>query len=444
MNIFYGKFVIVLILLQLLFGCSEYVLQQKEPISLTLWHVYGGETDSPMNALVDKFNQTIGRDKNIIVNVTSLSNSTDIHFALVASAKKHPGAGELPDLFTTYPKTALAIGPECMVDWREYLSVEQQDEFVSSFITEGELDGRLVLLPLAKSSSALFINATIFDQFSRETGVRYKDLATWEGMFEAAARYYEWSGGKSFFKYDDWLHYSMMNTASLGGTFFTDKKINFRDDAFRSVWSRLAASAISGEICLLSGYSTTAMMTGETLCGIKSTASVLYFTNNVTFPDNTTIPLRVRVLPVPIFKGGRPLAIQRGGGLGLIKSTKERERAAVVFAEWLTSVDINVPFVINAGYFPVKKEAYKNFINMKESEFSNQKERDVFIAVQKMHADYEFYIPQFFEDYGELEKKFLDVQIELFKKYKNLGKNTVHYSDPLIHKMLEEFESAME
>ena len=31
------------------------------PVTVTLWHVYGGEVNSPMNALVDEFNRTVGQ-----------------------------------------------------------------------------------------------------------------------------------------------------------------------------------------------------------------------------------------------------------------------------------------------------------------------------------------------------------------------------------------------
>ncbi|MDL2313526.1 hypothetical protein LJC36_00930 [Desulfovibrio sp. OttesenSCG-928-C14] len=79
---------IALCMVVFLAGCSESPFEQKRPVSLTLWQVYGGQTNSPMNELVDRFNQSVGLEKGITVNVTSLSNSTDIHFAIVAAAKK--------------------------------------------------------------------------------------------------------------------------------------------------------------------------------------------------------------------------------------------------------------------------------------------------------------------------------------------------------------------
>ena len=435
---------LVLSIIFLLYGCQESLVGSKSPVVLTLWHVYGGQTDTAMNKLIDRFNQTVGREKGITVNVTCLTNAGDIHSALIAAVKKHPGAGELPDMFTVYPKTALAIGPERLVDWKDYISEDTRKEFVPSFVSEGEIDGRLVLFPVAKSSSALFINATIFDQFSRETGIRYEDLATWEDMFQAAKRYYQWSGGKAFFKYDDWLQYSMLNTVSLGGEFFKDGKINVEDPVFQKVWSELAASAISGEVCLLGGYAMTAMMTGEAICGIESTASVYYFKDKVTFPDNTTIPLRLRILPVPYFKDGKPLAVQRGAGLGAIKSTREKEQAAAIFAEWLTKPEQNVPFVLEHGYLPVREVAYLEYLKQSNPQFQEGKYQELYNAIKKIHLEYQFYTPQLFDGFNDREKEFIDTQMDLFKKYRRLPEDARRDKDELIKDMLLEMQSGIE
>ena len=424
-----------------LISCSDASLTPKEPVVLTLWQVYGGQTNSPMNETVEHFNQTVGRREGITVNVTSISNSTDIHFALVAAAENLPGAAEMPDMFITYPKTALAINPETLMDWNDVLDEKEREKFVPSFIEEGTIHDRLVLLPVAKSSSALFINATIFDQFSHETGVRYENLTTWEGMFDAAKRYYQWSGGKAFFKYDDWLHYGMVNTASLGGTFFKNNTINFQDDVFKKIWHPLAIAGISGEVSLLGGYATTGMMTGEVLCGIESTSSVLYFKDKVTFPDNTTIPLRLKVLPVPCFEGGKPLAIQRGGGLGVARSTPKKEQAAAIFGKWLTAAENNVPLVITTGYMPVHKSAYRNFLEENKEVFPGESHIEAYNAVLEIHKNYDFYIPPFFEEYGEVERRFSNGLLSLFKEHRQTGSDPSLLSEELVQSMLDKLES---
>ena len=52
-------------------GCSDKPkLDPDNPVTLTMWHVYGEQADSPMNRLIEEFNHTVGAEKGIIINVT--------------------------------------------------------------------------------------------------------------------------------------------------------------------------------------------------------------------------------------------------------------------------------------------------------------------------------------------------------------------------------------
>ena len=82
-------------------ACGE---KTAEPVTITLWHVYGGEVDSPLNRFIDEFNQTVGAEQNICVQVGSVSNSGVIHESVLASAYGDPGTTELSDMFVSYPK----------------------------------------------------------------------------------------------------------------------------------------------------------------------------------------------------------------------------------------------------------------------------------------------------------------------------------------------------
>ena len=46
--------VIIVAILSTMAGCGK-SQSRKEPITLTIWHVYGGQTDSPLNDLIDEF-----------------------------------------------------------------------------------------------------------------------------------------------------------------------------------------------------------------------------------------------------------------------------------------------------------------------------------------------------------------------------------------------------
>lgn len=79
------------------FGGSH--LNSSDPVTLTFWHVYGEQVSSPMNLLVQEFNETVGMEKGIVINVTRMSNASDIGEQLLAAQAEEPGAGSMPDLF---------------------------------------------------------------------------------------------------------------------------------------------------------------------------------------------------------------------------------------------------------------------------------------------------------------------------------------------------------
>lgn len=90
----------LLLVLALLLGCAG-CGGGREPVTVTIWHVYGGETESPLNDRIDTFNDTVGREQNIRVQVGSVTNTNTIHEAVLASAYGEPGATALPGAATS-------------------------------------------------------------------------------------------------------------------------------------------------------------------------------------------------------------------------------------------------------------------------------------------------------------------------------------------------------
>ena len=70
---------LLMALLVLCTGCSNTTKKEETPTAITVWHVYGGQADSPLNDLIDEFNQTVGKEQKINVQVTSVSNTNTIH-----------------------------------------------------------------------------------------------------------------------------------------------------------------------------------------------------------------------------------------------------------------------------------------------------------------------------------------------------------------------------
>ena len=69
---------------------------------------------------------------------------------------------------------------------------------------------RSSMLPIAKSSEALYLNKTLFEKFSDDTKINTEDLNTFDGLFKIARLYYDWSGGQNFMQLNDFYNYSII------------------------------------------------------------------------------------------------------------------------------------------------------------------------------------------------------------------------------------------
>ncbi|MBQ2724730.1 MAG: hypothetical protein IJF78_03385, partial [Clostridia bacterium] len=148
-------------------GCSTpTLLDPDNPVTLTLWHVYGEQADSPMNQLVAEFNATVGQEKGIVVSVTNVTNTSKIGGQLKSALEGEPGAPEMPDLFSAHTSHAGLLGAENLVDWNEWFSEKELKEYVPEFVDSGKTDAGLSIFPVSKSSYALFMNGSQFDRFS--------------------------------------------------------------------------------------------------------------------------------------------------------------------------------------------------------------------------------------------------------------------------------------
>ena len=210
-------FLSLTLLTTILSGCAHKQMPSPaDPVTLTMWHVYGSQTISPLNAVIDEFNHSVGREYGITVNVVSVTSSSAIDRALSASANHEPGAEAMPDLFTAYPRVAEIVGQEKLLPWDEYLTENELSAFHAEFLTEGYFGERLLMLPVAKSTEAFFLNKTLFDRFSADTGITTDALRSYDGIFSAARAYYDWSDGQNFLQINDYYHYAYVGMKAHG------------------------------------------------------------------------------------------------------------------------------------------------------------------------------------------------------------------------------------
>lgn len=371
---FAGTLIGLLAAALLLSGCSgdKVRLDPDRPVTITVWNYYNGAQLTAFDELVARFNETEGRELGIIVAASSQGGVNELIEAVQASANKEVGAAELPDIFTGYADLVLELDSQGLIAPLDaWFTQKELDTYLEGFLEEGRFDAEenLKILPVAKSTEILFLNKTDWEVFAQETGVGYEDLLTWEGLAETARRYYEWTDaqtpeagdGKAFFGRDSYANYMVVGAKQLGGEICPvvagKPQLNLDKEVIRRLWDNFYVPYISGYFTENGRFRSDDAKTGEIIAWVGSSTSVSYFPQQVEVDETHSYPIEGEILPLPNFEGTEPLAVQQGAGMAVTKSEEEHEYASAVFLKWLSEIDQNLDFAVNAGYLPVTKGA---------------------------------------------------------------------------------------
>ena len=425
-----------LLLLGCLSGCgNDSPLNAKEPVTLTMWHNYGGDMQQAMDYLIDQFNSTLGKEQGIVIDVTAISSSSELNKSLAMIVNGDPGAPDMPDIFTGYPKLAIQFWEKgLLADLDNYFTADELSAYVDAFVDEGRLsDSGLYVFPIAKSTEVLYVNQTLFDRFAAETGASADMLSTFEGIAELSKMYYEWSGGKQFYAADSWFNFAEVGMAQLGDSIFEGEALSLEGNNFAHIFETVYTPAVEGGIAIYDGYSSDLSKTGDLVCSTGSSAGILFYGDTITYTDGTVENVEYSILPYPVFENGTKAAIQRGGGLMVAKSDEQKEYAAGVFIKWLTASEQNMSFVANTGYLPVTKEAFENDLGTHMDTVEDPRIRKMLTSVLSMYEDYSFFTAptyaSFDSDSDAYEDDFKDLLTDMRTEY--LAGNEISAADAL-------------
>ncbi len=411
-------------LLGCLSGCgSTSPLNPKEPVTLTMWHNYGGDMQQAMDYLIDQFNSTVGKEQGIVIDVTAISSSSELDKSLTMIVNGDPGAPDMPDIFTGYPKLAILFQEKgLLANLDNYFTEDELSAYVEAFVEEGRLsDGGLYVFPIAKSTEVLYVNQTLFDRFAAATGVSADMLSTFEGIAELSEMYYEWSGGKQFYAADSWFNFAEVGMAQLGDSIFDGEALSLDGDNFTYIFETVYAPAVEGGIAIYDGYSSDLSKTGDLVCSTGSSGGILFYGDTITYADGTVESVEYSILPYPVFENGTKTALQRGGGLMVAKSEEKKEYAAGVFIKWLTAPEQNMSFVANTGYLPVTRQAFEEELGIHMDTVEDPRIRKMLTSVLSMYEDYRFFTAptytSFDSDSDAFEERFKEVLSEHRNRY---------------------------
>lgn len=353
-------------------GAQSTAQGNTEPVDLSVWTYYNGDQLESFNKLVDTFNDTVGKEKNITVESYSQGSVNDLEAQVMAAAQGKVGASAMPNIFMAYADTAYAMDQMGeLADLAPYFTDEERAAYVDSYLTEGDFDdsGSIKIFPVAKSTELLFLNDTDWKPFAAATGAQYSDLETVEGLVKTSEAYYNWTDaqtdtpndGKALFGRDAVANYMLIGAKELGDTIFDVKDgkmtMGLSEDAARKLWDNYYVPYIKGWAAASGRFRSDDIKIGSILAYIGSNSSATYFPTQVMLSDTESHDIELKVLPKPHFEGGKKVAVQQGAGMAVAKTTDAEVEASVVFLKWFTQPENNIAFAVGSGYLPVTHAA---------------------------------------------------------------------------------------
>lgn len=342
------------------------------PVTVEIWHYYNGALQQSFADMVTEFNDTIGREKGIVVTAQNKGSLSEIRDLITQSAKKEVGSQPLPTIFSSYADTAFEFyQSDLIADMAPYISDKERSAYIAEYLEEGNFGGKnsLMLWPVAKSTEVFMLNITDWQPFADACSVDISDLATCEGLTETAKKYYEYTDslteqpddGKAFFGRDSLANYMIIGSLQLGTELFCTENasavINIDKKAMRRLWDNYYVPYVSGYFASIGRYRSDDAKTGDILAYVGSTSSAAYFPDSVILASGDSYPVEAGVFTAPIFEGGKQYAVQQGAGMAVVKSDKRTEQAAVEFLKWFTEPKQNLRFTASTGYLPVRHDS---------------------------------------------------------------------------------------
>lgn len=359
-------------------GCKKSkksLLDPQNPTTVVIWNYYNGDQLDAFEKLVKEFNNTIGAQEGIIVESVSQGNIDTVANNLIDSVEKKVGAADVPNAAAIYSETAYILNQKkAIVPLDDFFTEKEFGEYISAFVEEGRLTnkGKILLLPVSKSTEAFIINTTDWDKFTKASGITADSIQTYEDLTKAAEAYYNWTDsltpdvandGKALYGRDSAANYIYIGTKQLDHEMFKvseDGKISVDIDraTFKTLWDNYYIPYINGYFAANAKYRSEDIKTCSIISMTGSTSGISYIPTKVTTANDENYDIDIAVKKSLSFKNSKsPVSVQQGAGYCILKTTEAEEYATAEFLKWFTNTEQNLDFSISSGYSPVKTKS---------------------------------------------------------------------------------------
>lgn len=343
----------------------------KNPVVVTLKTYYNDIQLKYLKSKVEEFNETIGFEQGIIVEIESTGFVKKLNESLIDSANDEVASKKFPDMFITYKSILPYLeGKVEFVDYSKYFSDKELEQYNKSLMDIGKVgrDKRQLMLPIGSSTDIIYINKTDFDIFKYTLKITDDDLSTYEGIAEAAEKYYKYTDsltqeqydGKSLYGVDSLAEHIFAICSSMGKELVEEKNgdiiLNFDHEVARKLWDIYYVPFVKGYFSKHGRFVSEDLKTGESIVVLASTSSAPYMPSKIMEENGYIRDIRLGVLKGPRLRDYDKISINQGGGIFITKNLEIKEYACAEFIKWFTNINNNICFALNASYMPIRND----------------------------------------------------------------------------------------
>lgn len=330
--------------LAILSGCQNNIPQKNHITHLTLWQGINPPANRDVfQKLVTKFNQT---HPNIQVDSLFILGSDMALPKILTSVV----GNATPDLLVYNPGiTGQIVELDAVTPldqwWNQF---PHKSEVFPNLLEQLKLNGKLWSLPLWNSNVGIFYRPDLFEA----AGIT-QTPKTWEELIAVAQKltldkngdgHPEQYGillplGKGGWTVFTWFPFVL----SAGGGIMTDNYPNLNNPAAITAikfWQQLLQTGVATLSPPERGYEEDAFFAGRVAMQITGPWSYI-----------TKSPIPFNAFPIPIHT--TPATVTGTGNIFMMKTTSEKQQAALKFLEFIVSQEFQTPWSIGTGFLPV-------------------------------------------------------------------------------------------
>ena len=295
-----------------------------------------------------------------------------------------------PDHIATYKMGENVVVPlDSLVSDRKYglggselrFDSPKKEEVVSKFLQECYLDDTLYCLPYLRSTEACYVNVDLVEKL----GYTLPDALTWDYVWEVSEAAMAKNADGTFkvngqnvmipfiYKSTDNMMITMLKQLDAGYSRVNGDILVFNDTT-REILYEIAKHAETRAFSTfaISSYPGNFLNAGQCIFAIDSTAGATWMgaeAPNMDIHGGNVVPFNCKVMAIPQYDVNDPKMISQGPSICVFNKDDPQEvMASWLFAQFLLTNDVQIPYAQTEGYVPVTTKAqntaeYQDYLN---------------------------------------------------------------------------------